>query len=83
MGRIRARRHNGNDGQAANQPNAGPGRVAIEKGLSRPGDMLSLRAELDIVGAASACPVDLTPAGLNGITDVEILVGSDLEALKA
>jgi len=45
--------------------------------------MLSLRAELDIVGAASACPVDLTPAGLNGITDVEILVGSDLEALKA
>jgi len=59
------------------------GKVAIEKGLSVPGDTLILRAEMDIIGAASACPMDLTPAGLKGITDVEILVGSDLEALKA
>ena len=59
------------------------GKVAIEKGLSKPGDRVILRAELDIVGAASACPMDLTPAGLKGITDVEILVGSYLAALKA
>src|SRR3972149_2993783 len=72
VGRIRARRHNGQDDQGVSQPNAGSGRVAIEKGLSRPGDMLILRAELDIVGAASACPMDFTPAGLKGITEVEI-----------
>jgi uncharacterized protein YcgI (DUF1989 family) len=59
------------------------GQVAIEEGLSKPGDMLILRAEMDIVGAASACPMDLTPAGRKGITDVEIVVGTDLEALKA
>lgn len=59
------------------------GKFAIEEGLSKPGDRVILRAEMDIIGAASACPMDLTPAGRKGISDVEILVGTDLEALKA
>ena len=59
------------------------GKVTIGKPRSKKGDKFIMRAEMDLVGVASACPMDLTPSGLEGITDLEIIVGTDLDALRA
>ena len=47
-----------------NIPWAGDGALAFEAPLSRPGDRVVLRAEMDCVVAMSACPQDILP--ING-----------------
>jgi uncharacterized protein YcgI (DUF1989 family) len=41
-----------------------------------------MKAELNLVGVVSACPMDLTPTGGKAITDLEIRVSDDLESLQ-
>jgi uncharacterized protein YcgI (DUF1989 family) len=57
------------------------GRVVTQEPLSKPGDKLILRAEMDIICVASSCPMDLTPTGSKGITDVDILVAEGLQEI--
>ncbi len=40
-----------------------------------------MRAEVNLVGVVSSCPMDLTPTGSDGITDIEVLVSDDVESL--
>jgi len=58
------------------------GRVITGEPRSRPGDMIVLRAEMDLLCVASSCPMDLTPTGGSGVTDVDILIASDLRAFE-
>ena len=58
------------------------GRVVTEEPRSKAGQKIILRAEMDILCVASACPMDLTPTGSKGITDVDILVAKDLQDLE-
>ena len=48
-----------------NIPVASDGTVSFEAPVSRPGDYVTLRAEMDCVLAFSACPQDLVP--INGV----------------
>ncbi len=58
------------------------GRVITGEPRSKPGDKLILRAEMDLFCVASSCPMDLTPTGSKGITDVDIFVADDLADLS-
>jgi uncharacterized protein YcgI (DUF1989 family) len=40
---------------------AGGGKLSFAPPLSRPGDSISFRAEMDAIVAFSACPMDLFP----------------------
>lgn len=53
-----------------NVPVAGDGRLAFEPPVSKPGDHVSLRAEMDLVIVFSACPQDMTP--VNGMMPTEV-----------
>ena len=55
-----------------NIPVASDGTVSFQAPVSRPGDSVTLRAEMDCVVAFSACPQDILP--ING------LVGEPTEA---
>lgn len=57
------------------------GTMIIRDPISRPGDKIIMRAEMDLIGVVSACPMDLNPVGGTGITDLEIAVADRLEAL--
>jgi uncharacterized protein YcgI (DUF1989 family) len=57
------------------------GRVVTGEPRSKPGDRIVFRAEMDLLCVASACPMDLTPTGSKGITDVDIFVANDLASL--
>jgi aminomethyltransferase len=46
--------------------------VEIEPSLSKPGDYVLLRAECDLLAAASACPDDVTPT--NGFNPTDVMV---------
>ena len=48
-----------------NIPVASDGTVSFEAPVSRPGDYVTLRAEMDCVLAFSACPQDIVP--INGV----------------
>ena len=37
------------------------GRVEFDRSLAKPGDVVELRAVMDLVAAVSACPMDLNP----------------------
>lgn len=50
------------------------GRYCTEIPSSRPGDRFTIRAELDLIGAISACPQDMYPANGYRITDLELEV---------
>lgn len=60
-----------------NIPWALDGRLTWGEPLSRPGDRITLRAEMDVIVALSACPMDLLP--INGkdcrIQDAHFVVG--------
>lgn len=43
-------------------------------GLSQPGDCIVLQALMDVIGAVSACPMDLNPIGGNKISDLIIKI---------
>jgi uncharacterized protein YcgI (DUF1989 family) len=47
-----------------NIPVAGDFAIALEPPLSRPGDEVVLRAQIDVIVVLSACPMDVTP--ING-----------------
>jgi uncharacterized protein YcgI (DUF1989 family) len=55
------------------------GRVVTQEPRSKAGQKIILRAEMDILCVASSCPMDLTPTGSKGITDVDILVAKDIQ----
>ena len=48
-----------------NIPVASDGTVSFQAPVSRPGDSVTLRAEMDCVVAFSACPQDIVP--INGV----------------
>ena len=58
------------------------GRLATGEPRSKPGDKIVLRAEMDILCVASSCPMDLTPTGSQGITEVDILVAQNYSDLS-
>ena len=47
--------------------------------FSEAGDRVVFRAEIDVVGVVSACPMDLTPTGSRGVTDLQIIVSEKLD----
>ncbi len=58
------------------------GTVVTMEPRSQAGDRIIMRAEVNLVGVVSSCPMDLTPTGSDGITDIEVLVSDDLESLQ-
>jgi uncharacterized protein YcgI (DUF1989 family) len=61
---------------------ADDGRVITREPRSQPGDKIILRAEMDLLCVASSCPMDLTPTGSKGITDVDVLIAKDQEDIQ-
>jgi aminomethyltransferase len=54
---------------------AGDGRlIDVEPALSKPGDFVLMRAETDLIAAASACPDDILPTNGFNPTDVRVRV---------
>lgn len=49
---------------------------------SKPGDKIVMRAEMDLICVVSSCPMDLTPTGSAGITDVEILISDNVSDIE-
>ncbi len=60
----------------------GDGTLVLRVPTSMAGDRIIMQAEMDIIAAASSCPMDLNETGARGITDVELLVSDSLEALQ-
>jgi len=58
------------------------GKLVAKEGISRAGDRIVFRAERDILGVLSSCPMDLTAIGGGGITELLVFVSGDLDALK-
>jgi uncharacterized protein len=58
-----------------NNPLAADGTIGIEPALSRPGDSVTLRAELDVIVCVSACPQDMTPLCGGNPTSIDIELG--------
>jgi uncharacterized protein YcgI (DUF1989 family) len=50
------------------------GSLAQLPGLSRPGDYIVFQALMDVIGAVSACPMDLNPIGGSKISDLIIKI---------
>jgi uncharacterized protein len=50
------------------------GRLLTGEPRSKPGDKIILRAEIDLICVVSSCPMDLTPTGSKGVTEVEVLL---------
>ena len=55
------------------------GRYFTEAAVSKRGDRIVMRAEMDLIGALSACPQDLYPANGYKITDLEVIIGDTNE----
>ena len=55
------------------------GRYFTEPAVSKPGDRIVMRAEMDLIGAISACPQDLYPANGYMITDLEVMIDDTYE----
>jgi hypothetical protein len=53
---------------------ASDGRIAFLAPVSAPGQYVTLRAEMDLIIALSACPQDLLPVNGLGPTDVDFIV---------
>ncbi len=58
------------------------GTVEIRVPTANAGDRVIMRAEMDIIAASSACPMDLNNTGARGLGDIELLVSDNFEALK-
>lgn len=50
------------------------GKLEQLPGLSKPGDYIVFRALMDVIGAVSACPMDLNPIGGNRISDLIVKI---------
>jgi hypothetical protein len=57
-----------------NVPVAPDGRMAIAEGLSRPGDLVELRAEMDVLAALSNCPQVHNPASGGQPTPIRLVI---------
>ena len=57
-----------------NVPVRQDGAMAIEAGLSKPGDYVDLRAEMPVIAVMSNCPQQNNPAAGFGPTPVEVIV---------
>lgn len=57
------------------------GTLEIRDPISKPGDQIVFRAEMDLIVALSACPMDLNPVGGGGITDLVIRVRDSAQDL--
>ncbi|UCF91245.1 MAG: urea carboxylase-associated family protein [Desulfobacterales bacterium] len=44
------------------------------RGVSKPGDYIRLRSLMDVIGAVSACPMDLNPIGGAKISDLSVKI---------
>jgi uncharacterized protein len=55
-----------------NNPLAADGTIGIEPARSRPGDSVTLRAELDVIVCVSACPQDITPLCGGDPTSIDV-----------
>ena len=55
-----------------NIPVAGEGGLRFEPALSKPGDYVTLRAEMDVVVAFSSCPQDLIPISGAACTPMDV-----------
>ncbi len=53
------------------------GRMAIVDGLSKPGDYVDLRAEMDVLAVLSNCPQINNPANAYEPTPIEAIVYLD------
>lgn len=57
------------------------GRMEIRDPISRAGERIIFRAQMDLIAVVSACPMDLNPVGGGGISDLEIRVSDDPQRL--
>jgi hypothetical protein len=48
------------------------GRVEFGESLAKPGDVVELRALVDLIAAVSACPMDLNPISGYRVTDLAL-----------
>ncbi len=55
-------------------PVADDGQVAIVDGISKPGDYVDLRADMDVLAILSNCPEALNPATGTGPTPIQVIV---------
>jgi len=46
----------------------------MEASRSTPGDYILLQAKMAVIGAVSACPMDLNPIGGDKVTDIMIRI---------
>jgi uncharacterized protein YcgI (DUF1989 family) len=58
------------------------GRMDILVPTSKAGDRIIMRVEMDIIAVASACPMDLNETGARGLSEIELLVSDNPEALQ-
>ena len=58
------------------------GTLEIRVPTSQAGDKVIMRAEMDMIAAASSCPMDLNETGARGVSEIELYVSDNLEALK-
>ena len=58
------------------------GILEIRVPTSNAGDRVIMQAEMDMIAAASSCPMDLNETGGRGVTEIELLVSDSLEALR-
>lgn len=58
------------------------GTLEILVPTSKAGDKVIMRAEMDLIAVVSACPMDQNETGARGITDIELYVSNDLDALQ-
>jgi len=57
------------------------GIIITEEPLSKAGDKFILKAEMNVICVLSSCPIDLTPTGGKGITDVEVCITDNFEEI--
>lgn len=58
------------------------GRIVTGEPLSKPGDRFVIRAEMDVICVVSSCPIDLTPTGAKGITDIDVIVADNIDSIR-
>jgi len=58
------------------------GTLDIRVPTSKAGDRIIMRAEIDMIAVASACPMDLNETGARGVSEIELLVSDNLEVLQ-
>jgi hypothetical protein len=57
------------------------GTLVIRVPTSNARDRVIMQAEMDIIAAASSCPMDLNETGARGVSEIELLVSDDYQAL--